>query len=200
MTAVDAAPEAEEQPSKLAGGCVLAVGVALAAGAVYAVPELGYTVAGLGAAAGCRRARTWLRGRRKDTADEVDEEQPVDIVAVLQELGEDGDHVLLTRLREAAGVADTKAVRALLDDADVPVRAGVRTPGGNGPGVHQDDIPRESPTPSGGCLCRSDANANANNAPEQDPEKGFRVEAIGQGGALVHDPADAHRHHAIAKS
>ncbi|MFE5628461.1 hypothetical protein [Streptomyces sp. NPDC056543] len=198
MTADEAAsPDVEEQPSKLAGGCVLAVGAALAGGVVYAVPELGYTVAGLGAAAAYRRARTWLNGRRAD-AEEPDEGEQVDLVTVLQELGEGGGHVLLTRLREGAGLPDTKTVRALLDEAGIPVRAGVRTPGGNGPGVHATDIPRESATPSGRCLCRSDANANANNGDEEGPEKGFRVEAIGQAGAVVHDPADLQRHHQIA--
>ncbi|GGT43451.1 hypothetical protein GCM10014713_41440 [Streptomyces purpureus] len=176
---------------------MLAIGAAAAGGVVYAFPELGYTVAGALALAGTQRARAWAAGRRRSDADEPNE-QPVDVIAVLQELGEDGGHVLLTRLRDAAGLPDTKAARALLEDAGVSVRAGVRTPGGNGPGVHATDIPRASATPSGRCLCTSDANANTNNDPEQGPEKGFRVEHTGQAGTTVYDLSETH-HHATAK-
>lgn len=187
-----------EEPSRLAGGCVLAIGTAAAGGVVYAFPELGYTVAGALALAGTQRARAWAAARRRTDADEPNE-QPVDIVAVLQELGEDGGHVLLTRLRDAADLPDTRTVRTLLGEAGVPVRAGVRTPGGNGPGVHQDDIPRESVTPSGGCLCTSDANTNANNTPEGRPEKGFRVETTGQAGVTVYDLSETRRHSAVTR-
>lgn len=161
----------EEQPSKLAGGCVLAIGAALAGGVVYAFPETGYYAAGLLTTAGIRKARTWIDGRRGKTAEEPDEAEPVDIVAALQQLGEGGEHVRLTQLQEAAGLPDTKAVRALLEEAAVPVRSGVRAGGKNGPGVHQDDIPAHSPTTSDPssecCLCSSEAaNANTNNRPD----------------------------------
>ncbi|MEU9861312.1 hypothetical protein AB0D99_10570 [Streptomyces sp. NPDC047971] len=135
------------------------------------VPELGYTVAGVAATVGFQRARTWAAGRRGQTAEEPDEAEPVDVVAVLQELGTDGRHVRLTQLQEAAGLPDTKAVRALLDEADIPVRSGVRAGGKNGPGVHHTDIPAHSPTTSapspGCCLCSSEAaNANTNTRPD----------------------------------
>ncbi|MFC8277203.1 hypothetical protein ACFUJR_32665 [Streptomyces sp. NPDC057271] len=188
----------EQRQQRIAAGCLAVIGASFAGTIAIVVPETAYYTAGLLTAAGVRKARLWFAGRRGDV-EATDEEQPVDIVAVLQALGDDGGHVLLTRLREAAELPDTKTVRALLDAADIPVRAGVRTPDGNGPGVHQEDIPRESATPSGRCLCRSHANTNANNSGEQGPQKGFRVEAIGQAGAVVHDPADLQRHHAITK-
>lgn len=195
-------PEVEEPQgsSRAAGGCVLAIGAGIAGGVVYAVPELGYTVAGALAVVAVGKARTWAAGRRQDADEtEPDEEEQVDIVAVLQRLGEGGQHVRLTQLQEAAGLPDTKTVRALLDEAGIPIRTGVRAGGKNGPGVHATDVPREKTTPSERCLCRSDANANANNGDGEGPEKGLRVDAIGHAGAVVRTPADAARHHAVTR-
>lgn len=198
MSADETPEEEPEQPSRAAGGCVLLVGLGAAGGVVYAVPELGYTVAGALAVIGFRKARTWSSRRREAAETDSVEQEPVDILPVLQELGHGGQHVRLTQLQEAAGLPDTKAVRALLDDAGITIRAGVRAGGKNGPGVHADDIPRESPTPSAGCLCRSDANANTNNASGKGPEKGFRVEHTGQAGTTVYDLSETQtRHHKL---
>lgn len=193
--------EEPERSSRAAGGCVLVIGLGALGGAVIAVPELGYTVAGALAVVGVGKARALAAGRRQDADEtEVDEQEPVDIVAVLQELGEGGDHVRLTQLQEATGLPDTKAVRALLEEAGIPTRAGVRAGGKNGPGIHADDIPRETATPSECCLCRSGANANANNAPEEGPEKGFRVEHTGQAGITVYDLSETHQRRHAAKA
>jgi len=185
-----AAPEPVEQPvgesdgsSRVAGGCVIAIGIGAALGVVYAYPDVGTYAAGLVTAAGVRKARGWAAKRRQDAPETAEPEaEPVDIVAVLQALGEGGNGVLLTALREAAGLPDTKTVRTLLGEADIRVRAGVRTPAGNGPGVHADDIPAPSPTTSSPspdrCLCSSEAaNANTNNnRPDivQDPNNPHR--------------------------
>jgi hypothetical protein len=173
---------------------VAVIAAAAAGGVVYIAPEAGYFVAGLLASGAVRRVRAWKAGRQG----EVDEEEQVDIVTALHGLSPAGAvNVRLTQLQEALGVADTKAVRTLLDQASVPIRSGVRAGGKNGPGVHSDDIPRSCDAPSGGCWCRSDANTNANNDDGEGPREGFRVEAIGQGGVVVHDLSEAHRHHAI---
>ena len=190
--AMEAQPATEEQPSRAAGVAVLAIAGAAAGGVVYAVPELGYFVAGLMATTAVRKARGWAAGRRH-TAD--DQAEPVDIVAVLQQLGEGGQHVRLTTLAEAAGLPDTKTVRALLDEAGIRVRAGVRTSGGNGPGVHMADIPALEAAPSGGCLCSSTTNTNTNNDAAEGPEEGFRVETTGQAGVTVYDLAETKRRH-----
>ncbi|MGW6418830.1 hypothetical protein [Streptomyces sp. NPDC055055] len=205
MTTIEETPETpveeSQGTSRAAGGCVLVIGLGIAGGAVVAVPELGYTVAGALAVVGAGKARTWAAGRRQtyngeQVVDDADVDEPVDIVAVLQHLGHGGDHVRLTQLQEASGLPDTKAVRALLDEAGIPFRKGVRTPGGNGPGVHADDIPPLDAAPSDGCLCRSGANTNANNDGEG-PEKGFRVEHTGQAGITVYDLSETHsRRHA----
>jgi len=197
-------PPEPEQLSKAAGGCVAVVLAGAAGGVVYAVPEVGYFVAGLLATGTVRKARSWYADRRAPAAEEQPDDEPaVDIAEHLRTLGTGGHHVLLTRLQQATGLPDTKTVRALLDDAGIRVRAGVRTPHGNGPGVHMADIPG-APLPDGApllerCLCSSAANANTNNEPEEGPREGFRVEPIGQAGAVVHDPAEAHRHQTVRR-
>lgn len=198
MTAVEETPVEEPQgTSRAAGGCVLVIGLGIAGGAVVAVPELGYTVAGALAVLGVGKARAWTARRRQDTDEAPEEAEPVDIVAVLLSLSQGEEHVRLTQLQEAAGLPDTKAVRALLDEAGIPIRKGVRTPGGNGPGVHADDIPREKDAPSDNCLCRSGANTNANNRGGEGPREGFRVEHTGQAGVTVYDLSETHsRRHA----
>jgi pyruvate/2-oxoglutarate dehydrogenase complex dihydrolipoamide acyltransferase (E2) component len=191
--------EEPERSSRAAGGCVLVIGLGVAGGVVHAVPEVGYTVAGALAVVAVGKARTWAAGRRQDADEaEADEQEPVDIVAVLQALGDGGQHVRLTQLQEATGLPDTKAVRALLDEAGITIRSGVRAGGKNGPGVHADDIPRFESAGSSGCLCRSDANANTNNTAGEGPEKGFRVEHTGHAGVTVYDLSETHhRHHKL---
>lgn len=192
MTA-DEQPPAEEQPDgRVAGGCVLAVALAAGGTIAYAVPESAYFVAGLLATRAAHKARALAtRFRRPDDESEPEE---VDIVAKLQGLAEGGEHVRLTQLQEAAGLPDTKAVRALLDEAGVRVRSGVRAGGKNGPGVHHEDVPplpgAGNGAPSGGCLCSSAANTNANNAAPPTPRKGLRVEPIGHAGSIVRDPSE----------
>ncbi|WP_406336623.1 hypothetical protein OG814_33260 [Streptomyces zaomyceticus] len=202
MSTVDETPTEEPQgASRAAGGCVLLVALAPAGAAVYAVPELGYTVAGVLATVAVGKARTWAAGRRLDVAEtEVDEQEPVDIVAVLQQLGHGGEHVRLTQLQEAADLPDTKTVRTLLEEASIPIRPGVRAGGKNGPGVHATDIPPIEAAPSGGCLCRSGATTNANNTAGEGPEKGFRVEHTGQAGITVYDLSETHQRRHTAKA
>ncbi|MHC3392076.1 hypothetical protein ACLQ2E_21815 [Streptomyces lavendulocolor] len=195
----------QEQPNKAAGACVLViVGGGALYGLVNAVPESAYVMVGILGTVGVQRARTW-RDRRGDAVPEdgpaedagEEPEEPVDITEHLWELSGGGESgVLLTQLQKAAALPDTRTVRNLLHAADVRVRAGVRTPAGNGPGVHRVDIPAASPvdddTPGDGCCCRSDANANANNGTPPGPGEGLRVEPIeSSGGRIVRDPATA---------
>ncbi|MFD8251922.1 hypothetical protein [Streptomyces werraensis] len=163
-------------------------------GIVAALPETAYVVVGVLGTLGVQRARAWRAQRRE----EPDEEQPrPDVGAALRRLVGDGRGVLLTRLRDDLGAPDTKTVRQLLEAAGIPVRAGVRTGAGNGPGVHVDDIPAPPPADGDGCCCRSDANANANNGAGGTGGEGLRVEHIGQSAYILRDPADAVRHHPV---
>jgi len=123
----------------------------------------------------------WVAGRDAADADvepveaeEQDGPDAADMADIVRELGA-GTGVLLTRLRdqlaeEYPGTGwTTKDVRALLADAEVRVREGVRVTGaGNGPGVHREDVPTPlSPTtppgPVGVVAAGQDANANTNN-------------------------------------
>ncbi|WP_328962955.1 hypothetical protein [Streptomyces virginiae] len=192
MSTDEQTPAEAQGDGRVAGGCVLAVALAACGTIAYAVPESAYFVAGLLATRAAHKARALAtRFRRPDDESESEE---VDIVAKLQGLAEGGEHVRLTQLQEAAGLPDTKAVRALLDEAGIPIRPGVRAAGRNGPGVHHDDIPAlpasAEGAPSGGCLCSSAANTNANNGPAPGPGEGLRVEPIGQSGSVIRVPGE----------
>ncbi|MFI8865330.1 hypothetical protein ACIGNW_00205 [Streptomyces sp. NPDC053707] len=125
----------------------------------------------------------WAAGRGdtaspegEQTADEAQQLGPdaADMADIVRELGT-GTGVLLTGLRdqlleeyEGRGWT-TKDVRALLAEAGVRVREGVRVTGvGNGPGVHREDIPRPlspatPPGPVGVVAAGQGANTNTNN-------------------------------------
>ncbi|MER6980554.1 hypothetical protein [Streptomyces carpinensis] len=119
-----------------------------------------------------------------EAADGAAEEAPADpspeaIARALHALVGEGRGVLLTTLRQALGLADTRAVRRVLTEAGIRVRPGVRTAAGNGPGVHLSDFPARpsSPAPAlgGAVVAGQSANANANNA-ESGAQKGLGVD------------------------
>jgi len=144
----------------------------------------------------------------------ADEEQPEKTVPTPAEVhaltaphAARGASVLLTRL--AADLAashpgwepSTKAVRALLAEAAIPVREGVRTPDGNGPGIHHQDVP-PLPSPTGaaplpGVVANvgagQTANANTNNTEEWSTREGFvwRIDPDHPAHTIVARPADA---------
>ena len=188
---------AESPPSRVAGVFVLllvvGVGSLILRVVVRAAPYTAYFVVGVLVTVGWQRAAGWLRHRRDDREEAEDEEEP-DVVEALQHLGRNGDHVLLTQLRKRCGAADTKTVRKLLKAEKIRVRSGVRTPAGNGPGVHQDDIPAPPPveaTPSeSGCSCRPEPTTPT-------PTTGVTVEAIGLAGVVVKDGSEVTRQHRV---
>lgn len=195
-------PEPEVQPSRIAGaiaGAAFAViAIVLVRLVVIRVPYVAYFVAGIIVGTVWQRARARLAKRREGDSgveEETEEAAPPDVAETLRLLSMGQHHVLLTSLQRSLGVADTKAVRKLLKADGIRVRPGVRTPAGNGPGVHHDDIPPAplSPTEAHGegCCCRSANNTNANNETEDPSQKGLSVEAIGQAGTLIRDPSEA---------
>lgn len=192
-------PAVGEQPSKLAGGCVLTIGAVIAGAVVYAVPETGYYAAGLITTAGIRKAVTW-HARRHDAATKQQEtEDRVDIIAALHELSPAGAaNVRLTQLVEATGLPDWDAVRALLAAVDIPVKE-VRTGSKVGQGVYASAIPRSCDAPPGSCWCAVTSNNNTNNTDSPADEKGLRVDHIGHGGIVVTDPTETRRHHATTR-
>lgn len=134
-----------------------------------------------------------------ETPDEATEEAPVqdDPGAVLDAVRQamaGGRGVLLTGLRGPLRAADTRAVRETLAGAGIRVREGVRTAAGNGPGVHQNDLPPVSPTLDAAPVDRvvpgQPANTNANNTPRVERREGMTI---------ITDPADRHRTHTLKK-
>jgi hypothetical protein len=130
-----------------------------------------------------------------DDADEHGQEEepettaptPAETHLLTVSLTASGSSVLLTRLAADLGAAhpgweaSTKTVRTLLSEAGIPVREGVRTPDGNGPGVHHQDVPPlPSPSESAplpGVVANvgagQSANANANNGVAPTGREGF---------------------------
>lgn len=105
-----------------------------------------------------------------------------DLVQALHDLVGPGRGVLLTALRERLQLPDTKAVRTLLEQHSIPTRPGVRTVGGNGPGVHRDDVPPlplPPDTPPVGDVSRGQRANNNQPTPEawtaKELRQGFRI-------------------------
>lgn len=189
-------PTAEQRKQRAAVGCLALIGATAAVSIGIAIPETAYYAAGLMTLAAYRKGRTWFTGRR-DSADEAD---VVDIVAALHELSPAGAaNVRITQLVESTGLPDRDAVRALLDAGNIPFKE-VRTGGKVGQGVIASAIPRSCGAPPGSCWCAVTSNNNTNNTPEEGPEKGLRVDHIGEAGLIYRDPAETiTRHHAIKK-
>ncbi|MDR3079624.1 MAG: hypothetical protein LBV60_01620 [Streptomyces sp.] len=206
MTADTTAPEEEPEPveddappSRAAGVLVALILSAAAVLTLWAVvraaPYTAYLVVGVLGDRAWLQARTWAQKRHRDDDQEQQDAAPPDPGEALRALSAGGQHhVLLTALQKPLGAPDTKAVRALLKAAGIRARSGVRTPAGNGPGVHTDDIPSAPLGPSTehaeGCCCRSTNNTNGNNDAEDPAQKGLSVEAIGHAGTLVRDPSE----------
>ncbi|MFE0727931.1 hypothetical protein ACFW2X_06705 [Streptomyces antibioticus] len=190
---------ADEQPSRIAGGCVVlilvGVGVLVVKAVVTVAPYTAYFVAGILCTVGVQKARArWGKGRGDDQEEEA---APPDVAAALRRLIGDDKGVLLTRLQKDLQLPDTKAVKALLKAEGIPWKAG-RTREGNGPSVRREAIPlAPSPAASGdtaeGCCCSSE---QATATPTTGGE-GVRVEPIGHAGTVIRDPAEASRHHHV---
>ncbi|MFI5664610.1 hypothetical protein [Streptomyces sp. NPDC051684] len=200
-TEPDIEPEAAEDdapPSRIAGAVVAlilaAAAVMIVRAIVTAFPYVAYAAAGSIVTVVGQRSVAWARKRRGTDDAEPDEQEAPDVAEALRTLGTGGNSVLLTALRKQLRTEDTKTVRKILKAEGIRVRPGVRTPTGNGPGVHHEDIPPAPPEPNDehgdGCCCRSANNTNANNGQEDPPQKGLSVEAIGQAGTVVRDAAE----------
>ncbi|MFE4796196.1 hypothetical protein ACFRFL_14030 [Streptomyces sp. NPDC056708] len=97
-------------------------------------------------------------------------------IRALHHLYRGGSGVLHTALAQHLQLPHTKAVKRVLGEAGITHRPGVRTPAGNGPGVHHTDFPPLPPSQEGGqgsgVVAGQTANANANNAANV-PEEGL---------------------------
>ncbi|NUO43751.1 MAG: hypothetical protein HOV82_17145 [Streptomyces sp.] len=198
----DEAGESGGMSERTAKAVLLVIAAGALFGVIAAFPWLAYVIVGVLGTLGWQKARSWRARRRGDDAEnEPEDEVEPDVGEALRRLVGDDRGVLLTRLRDDLKVADTKAVKALLDAEGITWKA-VRTARGNGPGVHKDDIPA-APSPDagavhgGGCCCRSGDNNNSDNSDQEEPEEGLRVVPIGTDGKIIYDPKDTIRHHAV---
>lgn len=119
---------------------------------------------------------------------------PQDVADLVRDLIGDDRGVLLTALRAPLHAADTRAVRELLATAGIPVRAGVRTADGNGPGVHRKDVPAPPPaeeTPSADVVAAGEStNTNTNNTLKVEHQEGMTI---------IRDRANRHPAHSPTK-
>ncbi|MFI5629172.1 hypothetical protein ACIA8E_07290 [Streptomyces sp. NPDC051664] len=107
-------------------------------------------------------------------ADGEDDETPLvesspdpcreDLTRALHHLYRGGSGVLHTALAKHLLLPSTAAVKRVLDGAGIAHRPGVRTPAGNGPGVHHHDFPPLPLSQEGAQEAAEPANNNANNA------------------------------------
>lgn len=193
----ETAGEYEEPSGRSRVVALFVVGLVAAWRTVVAFPEVAYIVVGILGTIGWQKATAWREGRHGAEEREEEAEQP-DVGEALRRLVGDENGVLLTVLRDDLKLPDTKAVKQLLEETGVRWRAGVRTGAGNGPAVHQDDIP-PAPSPADDChgdrcCCRSDANTNTNSAEPSPREARSRVRRIRSAKAL-YDPNDNIRRH-----
>jgi hypothetical protein len=218
----DEAPETEaeevEGPGESAGmsertAKLILASIALAALAAIVIvfPYVAYFVAGIMACRGWQKTRGWI-GRRGDDEDGAGEPEADETVAgaaetwrvpTFHELCESRarvgtPHAHIAVLAHDLGTTPER-VREALDACGVQVE-GVRMQGrGSSTGVKGDALPTPRSTLGGVVGAGQPANNDNNNASAATPEKGLRVEPIGQAGTVIHNPADAVRHHQVGK-
>ncbi|MFJ5638667.1 hypothetical protein [Streptomyces sp. NPDC093223] len=191
-------PGEEDEPTGRGPAIALSVLGAVAAWRlVAAFPEVALIAAGSLGTIGVQQARARWAGRAEEVDADAEEVEAPDIAEALRTLVGADNGVLLTRLQKYLSLPNTKAVKQLLDAAGITWK-GVRTSGGNGPGVHKNDIPAAVISPvtdvhGNGCCCRSDDNGNSDNAHPGGHGEGIRVERT-DGGLLIHDLGDRGRH------
>ncbi|MGW3735175.1 hypothetical protein [Streptomyces sp. NPDC005148] len=87
-----------------------------------------------------------------------------ELTRALHDLYRGGSGVLHTALAQHLPLPSTAVVKRVLDGAGIAHRSGVRTPAGNGPGVHHHDFPPLPLSQEGPQEQADPANNNANNA------------------------------------
>lgn len=201
------AGESEGMSERTAKLLLLAVLLLAMWGIIAAAPWMAYVVVGILLDRGWLKARDWQAQRRDDKPDKEGQDTQETAagaaetwrVPTFHELCESlarvgTPHAHIAVLAHDLGTTPER-VREALDACGVRVEA-VRMQGrGSSTGVKGDALPAPRPTPGGVVGAGQPANNDNNTTSPAEPEKGFRVEAIGQGGTVVHDPSDATRHH-----
>ncbi|MFE6284367.1 hypothetical protein [Streptomyces sp. NPDC057877] len=161
-------------------------------GIVAVLPETAYVVVGVLACLAWQRARRWLAGRRSGA--EAGESEPdrlplaeADVVQALHRFA--APHVFLSALAAELDLS-MEATRAVLEALDIRVRRAVRVGDTTGVGVHKDDIP-PLPQPLSGTPVEGVDQGQPTNQ-----QAGVRIERT-EGGLIIYDLADNHRHHTV---
>ncbi|MGW6009693.1 hypothetical protein [Streptomyces sp. NPDC055210] len=166
--ATEAVEEEGEDEESSGRGPLIVLSAVIVVGAwrlVAVFPEVAYIVVGSIGTIGVQKVRAWQAAREKGEESNVSEQSTPDVGEALRRLVGDGNGVLLTQLQLDLKLPNTKVVKALLEAEGIEWKS-VRTPKGNGPGVHKNAIP-STPSPADdshgdGCCCRSEANDNTN--------------------------------------
>lgn len=111
---------------------------------------------------------------------------PADARRAVALLGAPGGHVALTAATAHLAASHPlwkrsgKATKALLQEAGIRVRDGVKVAGVSVPGIHQDDVPPlpslTGAAPGGAVVPGQSNNNNHNNAPAAPPREGFTTQ------------------------
>lgn len=188
-------PETEEagerrQMSERAAKAILAL---VAAGAVWglvaAFPEIAYVIVGIMATLGWQKGRRRFAQHRQEPADEPGEKTELPEAEVIRAL-----HFLAAPNVFLSGLAaelclSVEATRAVLEALGIRVRRAVRVGDTTGVGVHKDDIP-PLPHPS------PETPVGAVDQGQPTNQHGLRIERT-DGGLIIYDLADTHRHQPI---
>lgn len=180
-----------ERTAKILLG-IVGVGVAWAVLAV--APWLAYVVLGIMLDRGVLKLRAWRKQRYGEQPDaDAEEEQDVpapltedDVIEALHEVA--APHAFLADVAAELGLP-THQARAVLEELEIPIRRAVRNGEDTGVGVHRADLPplpRRSPE---GAVDGVDQGQPTN-------QHGVRVEKR-DGGLVIYDLADTHRHHRV---
>ncbi len=178
-------------------------------GIIAAAPWVAYVVVGILVDRGWLKARDWREQRGGDKPDgegqgaKEAEAGAVETwrVPTFHELCESlarvgTPHAHIAVLAHDLGTTPDR-VREALDACGVAVGA-VRMQGrGSSTGVKGDALPAPRPAPGGVVAAGQPDDNDNNNALPVEPEKGPRVQRIGQGGTVVSNPADPVRHHDV---
>ena len=169
-----------------------AVLVLVLLGAVWGIvavwPEIAYVIVGIIGTCGWQKIRGWIRGRRgPDEEAAAGEQQAAEgVVETLHRIAD--PHVFLADFADARGLSKD-AARAVLEALGMTVRRAVRNGKTTGVGVHRDDLPPLPRPAEKGPVGGVDQGQPTN-------QQAVRVERT-NGGLIIYDLADEHRHHRV---